>query len=554
MSDKKIKAINPYSKYEPIFEHWYIKKQIGKGAIGRVYEIEREELGVTYKAALKAISIPDGEEDITNTLASGVSRDDLEEYYRNLKNKVVNEFQFLAKLKGNSYVVNYEDHCVIDKEDELGWDILIKTELLTPLVDHAIEYPLDESDVLKLGMDICRALEYCNQYGIIHRDIKPENIFISPSGDYKLGDFGIARVVEETQMSLSRKGTYSYMSPEVFHGEGYGKSADVYSLGLVMYKYLNHSRSPFMPPYPEKIVYDDQENAFTERMSGKKIPAPAMGSVALKEVVLKACEFDPADRYTNAAEMLEDLEAIQFGRSFKRRRARKLKKLDKRVLIKSVAVMVWLVLSCTFGVLVSMPKEVTDIQGIDDSIVMYYDASMKPEYTIEPKWFEDEPIIFASSDDDVFTVTDQGEINAVAIGEADLTMRAKEYTETVHVSVVPKVIGISGVDKSYNLSTEDQIKLEPILEPAEFENEPVKYKSSKESVASVANDGTVKALSAGEAIITITAGGTSIKSTITVTNSQPVIRYNSSSRKKSSERKKSSGSSDGYFESGDEHF
>ena len=384
MSESRFAAVNKYSKYEPIFEYWYITRQIGKGAIGTVYEIEREDLGVTYKAALKAISIPDSEEDITSTLASGVAREDLEEYYCNLKNRVINEFQFMAKLKGNSYVVNYEDHCVIDKEDGIGWDILIKTELLTPLMDHAIEHPLDESDVLKLGIDICRALEFCNQYGIIHRDIKPENIFIAPSGDYKLGDFGIARVVEETQMSLSRKGTYSYMSPEVFHGKAYGQSADVYSLGLVMYKYLNHSRSPFMPPYPEKIVYDDKENAFSERMSGKEIPAPALGSDALKDVVLKACAFDPADRYASATEMREDLEAIQFGRSYKRSKARKHRKPDTRKLLRFALVLLCFFAACTFGVLVSMPKEVTDIQGLDSSVILYYDASLKPEYVIEP--------------------------------------------------------------------------------------------------------------------------------------------------------------------------
>ena len=179
---------NRYSRYEPLFGSWYIKEKIGQGAIGQVFEIERTDLGTTYKAALKAITIPEGPEDIKRVLSSGVAQEDLAEYYRNLIRNIASEFQYLAKLKGNSYIVNYEDHQIIENEDELSWDVLIKTELLTPLVEYVVEHPLAEKDVLKLGIDMCRALQFCGQYNILHRDIKPENIFIAPSGDFKLGD------------------------------------------------------------------------------------------------------------------------------------------------------------------------------------------------------------------------------------------------------------------------------------------------------------------------------------------------------------------------------
>ena len=180
--------VNRYSRYEPLFGSWYIKEKIGQGAIGQVFEIERTDLGTTYKAALKAITIPEGPEDIKRVLSSGVAQEDLAEYYRNLIRNIASEFQYLAKLKGNSYIVNYEDHQIIENEDELSWDVLIKTELLTPLVEYVVEHPLAEKDVLKLGIDMCRALQFCGQYNILHRDIKPENIFIAPSGDFKLGD------------------------------------------------------------------------------------------------------------------------------------------------------------------------------------------------------------------------------------------------------------------------------------------------------------------------------------------------------------------------------
>ena len=80
---------------------------------------------------------------------------------------------------------------------------------------------LTEKEVIKLGMDLSKALEYCRKLKIIHRDIKPENIFVSRFGDFKLGDFGIARELERTMSGFSKKGTYSYMAPEMYKGEKY---------------------------------------------------------------------------------------------------------------------------------------------------------------------------------------------------------------------------------------------------------------------------------------------------------------------------------------------
>ena len=281
---------NNYHDRDTVFGSWHVGKRIGGGAAGDVYEITRDEYGARYTAAVKVITIPQGPDDIQRVLSSGVEKEDLEGYYEKVMLGIVSELRFLSALKGSTHIVSYEDHQIIKHPDAVGWDILIKTELLTSLAEHGIENDLKESDVLKLGIDICKALEYCHKQDIIHRDIKPENIFITSSGDYKLGDFGVARVLEETQMTLTRRGTYSYIAPEVFHGHHYGYLADIYSLGLVMYKYLNHGRNPFMPAYPEKLDFDDAEAAFVERMSGTGLPAPDEGSAKIHKCILKACK------------------------------------------------------------------------------------------------------------------------------------------------------------------------------------------------------------------------------------------------------------------------
>ena len=88
-----------------------------------------------------------------------------------------------------------------------------------------------------MGQDILTALEFCHAQHLIHRDIKPSNIFVTPFGEYKLGDFGISREVERTNATLSQKGTKSYMAPEMILGEKYGKDVDLYALGLPCMSY-----------------------------------------------------------------------------------------------------------------------------------------------------------------------------------------------------------------------------------------------------------------------------------------------------------------------------
>ena len=162
---------------------------------------------------------------------------------------------------------------------------------------------------MQLGIDICRALEICERRDVIHRDIKPDNIMMSEFGNFKLGDFGIARTMEKT-MSASMAGTDWYMAPEVAKKMKYGKSVDTYSLGLVLYWLLNDGRLPFVPE-KDRISAKDMQAAYRLRMQGKEIPEPKRGGRQLKAVVLKALSFEREKRYRSGKEMLEALLEIE---------------------------------------------------------------------------------------------------------------------------------------------------------------------------------------------------------------------------------------------------
>ena len=250
-----------YRKYEPIFGAWYLSRLIGKGSFGKVFEITRDELGTTYRAALKIITIPQDEDDIRNRMTYDSDVSSVKSYYDGVLRDIVSENEIMSQLKGNTNIVSYEDHKIIPHEDGIGYDILIRMELLTPLLDRMAQGRLSEEEIVRLGMDMCTALGICHRKNIIHRDIKPQNIFITDNGNYKLGDFGIARTMEKTMGGMSRKGTYRYMAPEVFRGDEYDQTVDIYSLGIVLYTLLNENRGPFLPLPPAAVSHNDEETA-----------------------------------------------------------------------------------------------------------------------------------------------------------------------------------------------------------------------------------------------------------------------------------------------------
>ena len=168
----------------------------------------------------------------------------------------------------------------------------------------------NEAEVIKLGTHICTALERCEQLNIVHRDIKPQNIFVSAFGDYKLGDFGIARVMDHATRA-TRVGTPTYIAPEVYNGAPSDNRGDIYCLGMVLYWLLNERRMPFLPLPPAMPTIAETEMANMRRLRGEPLPPPNNGSPALKAAVMKAISFNPADRFATAAEFKAALTARQ---------------------------------------------------------------------------------------------------------------------------------------------------------------------------------------------------------------------------------------------------
>lgn len=295
-----------------VWPEWKITEKIGEGSFGKVYKAQRTEQGTTFYSAIKVITIPSSQGELSSVRSENSDEQSVKEYFHNLVEECIQEVNTMEYFRGNSHVVSVEDYKVVEYLDDIGWDIYIRMEYLTGFLDYCMGKELSEKEVIQLGIDLCKALEYCQKQNIIHRDIKPENIFVSRFGEFKLGDFGIARELDRNASGLSKKGTFSYMAPEMYRGENYDHRVDIYSLGIVLYRLRNHNRLPFINLGKQLITYRDKENALTRRMSGEELPVPVEASEGLAEVILKACAYKREDRYQSAEEFREDLEALKY--------------------------------------------------------------------------------------------------------------------------------------------------------------------------------------------------------------------------------------------------
>lgn len=164
---------------------------------------------------------------------------------------------------------------------------------------------------LEITAGILTALDYSHRHGIVHRDIKPANVMLTPRGDIKVMDFGIARAVAEATSAMTQGsavvGTAQYLSPEQARGEQVDARTDLYSTGCVLFELLT-GRPPFVGESPVSVAYQHAREL---------APAPSTIDPAISRsvdlVVLKALAKERTDRYQTAAEMRADVERARGG-------------------------------------------------------------------------------------------------------------------------------------------------------------------------------------------------------------------------------------------------
>ncbi len=291
---------------------WESVSEIGKGSFGVVYKAKRVIGRNTEWAAVKHISMPADPDDLNQIRAElGTANEaTINAYlYESLQDMLGEYFQ-MKSLQGNTNIVACHDIQQIPKADGIGYDVFIWMELLDSLSKRTIDEKMNREEVVRMGLDICQALSLLRSKGIVHRDIKPQNIFVNERGDYKLGDFGSARGIKGTSTILTMKGTFSYMAPEIMQGRPANFTSDIYSLGLVMYRLLNRNRHPFMQEGEVSSARVIEESNY-RRLGGEALPIPVNADEELGRIILKACSFEPRNRWQTPEEMYSALANLE---------------------------------------------------------------------------------------------------------------------------------------------------------------------------------------------------------------------------------------------------
>lgn len=177
------------------------------------------------------------------------------------------------------------------------------------LLKDGAAVPIDEAVEIVIG--ILGALEYAHHEGIVHRDIKPGNIMLTPTGQVKVMDFGIARAIADQSATMTQTnsvvGTAQYLSPEQARGETVDARSDLYSTGCVLFELLT-GRPPFSGDSPVSVAYQHVREM-------PPVPSSIAGDIpeSLDRVVLKALAKSRDDRYQDAAQFRADLLAVLHG-------------------------------------------------------------------------------------------------------------------------------------------------------------------------------------------------------------------------------------------------
>lgn len=286
-------TIQELRDFEPLFGFWKVDGKISQGKSSQVYRVSKSVAGTTEYKAIKVTRYPKDETEYQRAVSQG-NYQKSDEYLLSLEEKVKEYLQKMISLKGNKNIVEYYDYMIVHSNH--CFYAISLFEFLMPLNVYYSKHNYTSMDIAKLGFDISTALcTYKNAF-ITCKKIKTENIFVTRQGVYKIGDFGFEFENEE----FDENKFYEYCPPELCNENGNFQNGDLYSLGMILYKYC--------------ILKEDTNQSLPQkRLSSGILPTPKFADETLAKIILKATQFYPQKRYSSVEFLTNDLSLYLSG-------------------------------------------------------------------------------------------------------------------------------------------------------------------------------------------------------------------------------------------------
>ena len=242
------------------------------------------------KYIVKIISVPASETKLDALLLTGAypDRSSALAYFNELAHGLVDEKKILDNLGQLEGFVSFEDCQIVSKDDGTGYDVYLLSKYRTTLERQNARNAMTQLAAVNLGLDLCAALSVCRRSGYMCVDLKPSNIYIVGDKEYKIGDLGFVRLNSLKYESLPDKYRSSYTAPEVEDAFAtLNDTLDIYAVGLILYQVFNGGALPFSGKHAPN----------------EKFSAPVYADEEMAQIILKACDPNPAERWQDPVQM-----------------------------------------------------------------------------------------------------------------------------------------------------------------------------------------------------------------------------------------------------------